>query len=132
MNMDLNKYQKLAGRTARLDAEIGHRRIVATLGLCGEAGEFADHVKKIVGHDHPLQEERMKSELGDVLWYVAEVCSSFGWSLGDVAYENLLKLKRRYPDGFDAEKSLNRTEQHATFVNELESAQSIAPKQDEP
>lgn len=121
MKVDLNQYQALAGRTARADwPDAKTRRMIATLGLCGESGEFADLVKKIHGHGHPFEEDQLRKELGDVLWYVAEVCTAFGWDLGAIAYQNLCKLRSRYPDGFDAARSLNRAEQHTTFIEEMD------------
>ena len=110
--LTLNNYQQLAARTARADwPDAKSRRIIATLGLCGESGEFADMVKKIYGHDHPLEEDQLRKELGDVLWYVAEVCTAFDWDLGAIAYQNLAKLRSRYPD---------RAEQHTAFIEEMD------------
>ena len=78
------------------------------LGLTGEAGEVADLAKKVIGHKHPLNIDRFKEELGDTLWYVAAICSLLGVSLAEVARGNIEKLQRRYPDGFEPSRSLNR------------------------
>lgn len=80
------------------------------LGIAGEAGEVADVIKKEVFHDHPEDTEKIKKELGDVLWYVAAVATVYKLDLEDIAVANLEKLKKRYPDGFSSERSLNRSE----------------------
>lgn len=51
-----------------------------------------------------------KKETGDILWFVAEYCTAMGWKLDDIAQMNIEKLRRRYPDGFEAERSLHRME----------------------
>lgn len=79
------------------------------LGLSGEVGEFSDMVKKWIFHDTDLDEEHAKKELGDVMWYIAMICESFGWSLDEIMQMNIDKLKKRYPDGFDTERANNRS-----------------------
>ena len=103
-------YQKAAQRTARPDWMLVDRLTMAALGAAGESGEFADMVKKFVYHDHELNEEQMLLELGDILWYVTEAACALGYSIETVAEMNIAKLKRRYPDGFDPERSKNRGE----------------------
>lgn len=78
------------------------------LGVTGEAGEVADLIKKHVGHGHPLDVEKLKLELGDVLWYVAGLATVLGLTLEDVAAANIAKLTRRYPNGFSTADSLAR------------------------
>lgn len=80
------------------------------LGLSGEVGEFNDMVKKWIFHEKPLNTEHAKKELGDVLWYVAMICHSFGWNLNEIMQINVDKLKARYPEGFDVNHSANRAE----------------------
>jgi len=84
------------------------RLSVAALGLTGESGEVADHIKKHLGHGHPLDMDSLRKELGDVLWYVAELSTTLGIDLGEVAQGNVDKLLARYPDGFSTKRSLNR------------------------
>lgn len=105
---DFEDYQDLASRTARGDMEAEKRLCVAALGLAGEAGEVADIVKKIVGHGHEMSVAKLKDELGDTLWYVAEMCTVLNLSLRAVAYDNINKLKKRYPEGFSEERSRDR------------------------
>src|SRR3990167_6349991 len=81
------------------------------MGLAGEAGEVADDVKKVVFHRHPFdgeQREKMRKELGDCLWYIAAICTRFGWSLSEVMQANIDKLTRRYPDGYSSDASIHR------------------------
>lgn len=79
------------------------------LGLAGEAGETLDIVKKWIFHEKPLDEEHLKKELGDVMWYMAMICSSFGFDLDEIMQMNIDKLMARYPDGFDTARANNRT-----------------------
>ena len=108
--MNMHDYQRQAQRTARPDWTLEQRLTMAALGAAGESGEFADMVKKLLFHSHDLNEEQMLLELGDILWYVTEAAAALGYSLETVAEMNIAKLKRRYPDGFDTERSRNRGE----------------------
>ena len=108
--MDANEYQRLALRTEPPGRAQRERLLNAALGLCGEAGEFGDTLKKNVFHGHALDEAALHKELGDVLWYAALACDALGLQLGDVMAENIEKLRRRYPEGFSSERSMNRAE----------------------
>jgi NTP pyrophosphatase (non-canonical NTP hydrolase) len=103
----LDKYQKDAARTMA-----SHDYVLAELGLgMGESGEVQNKIKKIMFHGHPLNEANkteIMEELGDVLWYVAGVGTVLGITLEDIASYNVLKLRKRYPSGFDPERSINR------------------------
>ena len=104
----LNEYQMLAQRTARKDLCPYDHVFNGVLGLCGEAGECADLLKKSAYQDGRDIKQDMKEELGDCLWYCAELAAGMGWMLEEVGQENIDKLKRRYPEGFDLDKSLHR------------------------
>lgn len=106
--MELNKYQELAQKTANMKLEHKTRLAVAALGLTGEGGELADYIKKHIGHGHSLDQEKVIKELGDVMWYIAEVASILGFTLEEIAQTNIEKLKARYPEGFSEERSINR------------------------
>ena len=82
----------------------------AALGLSGEVGEFNDLLKKWVFHGHAMDETHAKKEIGDIMWYVAMMCDSFGFDMGEIAQMNIDKLKARYPEGFSVEQSLHRKE----------------------
>tara|TARA_Y100001968_G_scaffold332811_1_gene392438 strand:+ start:2622 stop:2951 length:330 start_codon:yes stop_codon:yes gene_type:complete len=96
--MDLNEYQRKARETA-LYPNVGNNPIYPTLGLCGEAGEVAEKVKKIIRDKAGLfdsdSKETIKYELGDVLWYVAQLTSEMGFELTEIAEANLSKLSSR-------------------------------------
>lgn len=106
--MHLNEYQKLAMRTCSIpySDKIGMLRH-AVFGLASEAGEVTGLLQKEY-QGHTLDPEHMKRELGDVLWMVAEACQAMGFDMADVAQTNIEKLMKRFPDGFSAERSLNR------------------------
>lgn len=80
----------------------------ACLGLSGEVGEFNDMIKKWVFHEKPLNYDHAKKELGDIMWYIAMMCYSFGWDLDEIMQKNIDKLKARYPEGFDVERANHR------------------------
>lgn len=83
--------------------------IYAAMGMCGEAGEASELVKKYAYHGHAIDTEHLARELGDVLWYVSYMAYLFGYPLGKIMAMNQEKLAKRYPDGkFDAERSRNR------------------------
>lgn len=109
-----NDYQRAALRTAKgmVFGEDKTRSMLmnAALGMAGESGEVADIVKKHTFQGHDLDVNHVAEEIGDVLWYVAIGAEAIGLSLGEVAQFNIEKLKRRYPDGFDKSRSINREE----------------------
>ena len=85
--------------------------LYAAIGICGEAGEVSELVKKYAYHGHAIDKDHLARELGDVLWYVSYMGHLFGYSLGDIMEMNQDKLAKRYPDGkFDEERSRNRKE----------------------
>jgi len=107
--LTLTQYQEYAQRTAGAGGNGERRLIIAALGLAGEAGEFANLVKKRTAHGHTdITPEILADELGDILWYVAEAASSVGLDLGDIAQANVEKLRKRYPEGFSQERSIHR------------------------
>lgn len=104
-----NEYQKLASRT--ISQTLSKYAVIrhSVFGLCSEAGEVAGlFQKQFQGHD--IEPEHLKKELGDCLWMIAEMCTVNDWKLEDIMQMNIDKLKARYPEGFDAEKSLHREE----------------------
>ena len=85
--------------------------IYAAMGMCGEAGEASELVKKYAYHAHKLDSDHLARELGDVLWYVSYMAHLLGYPLGRIMVMNQEKLAKRYPDGkFDEERSRNREE----------------------
>lgn len=116
MTMDFMDYQGLAMRTASSvwpddnELRVNLPLILSALGLAGEAGEVADEVKKWLNHGHPLNFDKLDKEIGDILWYCARYALWRGVPLGDLAMQNIEKLRARYPEGFDTERSLHRKE----------------------
>lgn len=108
--MTLTEYQELAMRTSNKKLGSTQHFMNGILGLAGEAGECCDVVKKHYYQDGREVKEKLLDELGDVLWYIAETTTALGYTLDDIALHNVEKLKKRYPEGFDAEKSLHREE----------------------
>lgn len=106
--MTMNEYQQMAMRTSRRDILPDDHLFNAMLGLAGETGECCDLVKKCFFQDGRDIRERLFDELSDVLWYIAEAASAMGWSLDEIAAHNIGKLCTRYPNGFNADNSLNR------------------------
>jgi len=104
--MDIDKYQEWTGRTA----PTGDNLVNYTLGLTGEAGEVADYVKKCLYQGHTMDKNKLIAELGDVLWYVARLANELDSKLSLVATQNLRKLYKRYPQGFNPDQSVGRTE----------------------
>lgn len=105
--MNMNDYQALAMRTCPKINDWAKIRN-GCYGMNGEAGECIDILKKTEFQGHPFDEAKMVDELGDVLWYVAQTAHGLGIPLSQVAERNIEKLKERYPDGFDAERSIHR------------------------
>ena len=89
------------------DIEPGHL-MYGCLGLSGEVGEFVDLIKKSIFHKTPFNEVHAKRELGDICWYIQEICNAFGWSLNEIFEMNLEKTNNRYPNGFNVDDANNR------------------------
>ena len=108
--MTINEYQKLAMTTLNPELDKKDVLINGVMGLCGESGEVIDIVKKHLAQGHELDKEKIIKELGDVAWYMAEIATVLDVDLEDVLVQNIEKLKKRYPEGFSVENSLNRAE----------------------
>lgn len=108
--MTINEYQRLAMTT--LNPELDRRDVLinGVMGLCGEAGEAIDIVKKYLAQGHELDREKLIKELGDVAWYLAETAYALDVPLEDVLQRNIDKLRARYPEGFDTKRSVERGE----------------------
>lgn len=111
--MNLNEYQELAGRTLILEPDfvIKPSDVMISwnaIGLAGETGEVCDLVKKGIYHQQGIDREKIKKELGDVLWYLSAIASNLGFSLDEVAQTNVEKLQARFPEGYSPERTTFR------------------------
>lgn len=106
--MTINEYQKLAMTT--LNPELTKKEVLinSVMGLCGESGEAIDIVKKWMAQGHEFDKEHFAKELGDIAWYLAEAATVIDMPLEDILQANIDKLKQRYPEGFERERSLTR------------------------
>jgi NTP pyrophosphatase (non-canonical NTP hydrolase) len=113
--MEANEYQLAAARTLidKPDAEYSDQEIMLVwnaLGLAGEASEVADGIKKMVFHRHGIDRDELIKELGDVLWYVAALCTRLDVAMSEVMERNISKLEQRYPSGYTSEASKARVD----------------------
>ena len=110
----VTEYQHLAQRTSKYapgqKIEADPKLVNGIIGLNGEAGEVADILKKHLFQGHELNREKLIDELGDVLWYIAETAEALGVSLETIMEHNIDKLRTRYPEGFNSDRSINRPE----------------------
>ena len=104
-----NEYQRLAARTMRNDLSAAEQEKHALFGMAAELGELHGIYQKTY-QCHEFDSEHAKKELGDMLWFVAEYCTARRWNLEDIMRLNIDKLRARYPDGFEGERSMNRAE----------------------
>lgn len=107
--MTVNEYQKLAARTMNLALTRNETLCHALFGMAGEMGEIHSIYQKVY-QGHQIKTDDLKKEVGDLLWMVAELCTINEWNMEDICKMNIDKLIARYPDGFKAERSLNRDE----------------------
>ena len=105
--MSLNEYQQRAARTINKKLTIEKIRDHALHEISSEVGEIHGlYQKELQGH--PLDLQKLKKEIGDLLWGIMELCTSYGWSAEEIATMNIEKLWGRYPDGFSEERSVHR------------------------
>ena len=106
--MEINEYEKLAMTTLNKNIKKEDILINSAMGLCGESGEVIDLIKKHLFQGHELNKDDLVKELGDVAWYLAEAAYALDVSLEEICQKNIEKLKKRFPEGFDSNKSINR------------------------
>lgn len=107
--MNINMYQQLAARTINPKNTHIQSLLHALHGMSAEVGEIHSiYQKSYQGHE--VDDDDLKAELGDLLWFCAEYCTAQGWDMEQVCIENIEKLRKRFPKGFSAERSLHREE----------------------
>ena len=102
-----NEYQKLAARTINPKLGLGEQMHHSLHGMVGEIGEIHSLYQKLY-QGHEMDEDHLKKEVGDLLWFIAEFCTAQAWDMDEVMTLNIDKLKARFPEGFTADKSLHR------------------------
>ena len=113
--MEITAYQKKAARTliSKPDFAISDEQVMISwnaIGIAGEAGEVLELIKKGIYHQQGIDIEKLKKELGDLIWYIAGLSTTLGIQLEDVLKGNLHKLEIRYPQGYTAEDSRKRVD----------------------
>lgn len=106
--MKLREYQAKSLRTLNMD--LTREQIISNMifGINGEVGEVTDILKKHFFHGHDLDEKHLAEEIGDVMFYIANLANMYEFDLEEIIENNIRKLEKRYPQGFDKEKSINR------------------------
>lgn len=105
--MTADEYQELAKRTVDKKLVNYEKAIHALHGMASEVGELHGLYQKMY-QGHEFDEVHAKKEVGDILWFVAEYCTAHNWKMSEVMELNIEKLRARYPEGFDADRSLHR------------------------
>ena len=111
--MSLNDYQVKSKRT--LNQELTKEQTVSNMIMCilGETGEVADVIKKHYYQGHDLDIEHIKEEIGDVMFYIVNLCNVLDLDLEALLYQNHTKLMKRYPNGFTEKDSIERDTQRS-------------------
>lgn len=120
--MDARQYQILAKRTLidKPDQPLTGEetmKIWNAIGVAGEAGEICDLIKKGIFHQHGIDVEKLKKEIGDVCWYLAGLATQFNLDFGEILEANIEKLKQRYPNGFTSDDSKRRVDTGDAFTD---------------
>lgn len=102
-----NEYQVFASRTINQDLCPLSKERHALHGMVGEIGEIHGLYQKVY-QGHEFDDEHVKKELGDLMWFIAEYCTAKEWNLDDIMEMNIDKLRKRYPNGFEENRSLHR------------------------
>lgn len=106
--MEIQKYQELSKRTmSNLSTKL-EDNLHMTLGLVTEAAEIADIFKKKLAYGKEVDNVHVKEEIGDLMFYVVNMCTINGWDLKDILETNVNKLLIRYPEKWTSELALNR------------------------
>lgn len=106
--MDIREFQRVSTRT--LNKELSKEQQVSNMifGANGELGEVTDILKKHLYQGHRINKQHLAEEIGDALFYIVNLCTLYNLDVEDILQGNVDKLKKRFPEGFDAERSINR------------------------
>lgn len=122
--MDMDRYMREAARTINHDLDCAENEMHALYGMCSEVGEIHSIYQKAF-QGHVFSDEHLIEEIGDLMWMIAELCTVRGYSLDRICQRNIDKLKSRYPDGFDAERSLHREADDISLITDHNKADVI-------
>jgi len=103
----LNDYQEFCKTITKKFDDPEKEMMTWGLGISGEAGDVAGCIKKTCSQGDD-QKAGIRENLGDVLWYIAAICNTYGWNLEDIFSENVSKLRKRYPTGSFREQDIAR------------------------
>ena len=106
--MEIQEYQRQATRTINTSLEKNENISNMVFGILGEGGEIADHLKKHLYQGHSLDAKHLEEEIGDLMWYIVNLATLYGFSMEDILQQNYEKLQKRYKKGFSSEESINR------------------------
>jgi NTP pyrophosphatase (non-canonical NTP hydrolase) len=108
--MTIKEYQKSTHRTNAPLSDTYSQMVALhmVLGLMTEAGEIADVYKKNLAYGKSLDLINIKEEIGDLMWYISELCNYHGWDLENILETNIEKLKARFPEKFSAQHAIER------------------------
>ena len=106
--MRWDEYILKSARTVNPDLTTEQQISNAIFGLHGELGEVTDLLKKHLYQGHTISKDRLDEEIGDVMFYLAWLCRLYKVDLETVLHQNFIKLYKRYPEGFDVIKSVER------------------------
>jgi NTP pyrophosphatase (non-canonical NTP hydrolase) len=106
--MNTKQYQQEVKRTLNYNVSANEIISMLCMGIAGEVGELIGQLKKNIYHNHPVDRNNIILEIGDLMWYIANLCNRFNINLEKVFDKNIEKLMLRYPDGFNSDRSRNR------------------------
>lgn len=108
--MKIKEFQELSKRTFNFNVDYDKQLLNCCLGIHGESGEVADVIKKSVFQGHEMNVNHIEEELGDVLFYIVNLASVLNLEMENILESNYLKLKTRYPNGFNTKDSIKRVD----------------------
>jgi NTP pyrophosphatase (non-canonical NTP hydrolase) len=108
--MEIKQYREAIKRTMNTELTDKEKLAMLALGLAGEVGELVDQIKKHVYHGHELDLDEYIKENGDVFWYLFNLMNELGVSEEMVMINNVMKLQKRYSEGFSEEASKKRVD----------------------
>ena len=106
--MEIREFQRVSTRT--LNKELSKEQQVSNMifGSNGELGEVTDILKKHLYQGHRIDKQHLAEEIGDTLFYIVNLCTLYNLDIEDILQGNVDKLKKRFPNGFESNRSINR------------------------